>query len=186
MNVTATVKPPDRDAWRAWLVEHHGDTTEIWILYDDRPEVPTVAYVDAVEEALCFGWIDSTQKRLSPTERAQRFSPRRRRSSWSALNRERARRLIRLGLMTEAGRAVLPDLTTVPPLADDVVAALKAEPGAWERFLGFPELYRRIRLDNLEAVRADPVEFERRLERFVAQTAAGKLYGNWNDGGRLG
>ena len=60
MQISTTYKPDSRAAWRAWLAQHHGTASEIWLLYDDRPDAPTVSYLDSVEEALCFGWIDST------------------------------------------------------------------------------------------------------------------------------
>jgi len=186
MEVTTTVKPTDREGWRTWLAEHHGTATDVWLLLDDRADHPTVTYLDAVEEGLCYGWIDSIQKRVSAHERGQRFSPRRPRSNWTELNKERARRLILLGLMTEAGRATLPDLSVVPALAPDIEARLCTEPGALERFLAFPELYRRIRLGYVEEQRRDPAEFERRLGSLVKRTAAGAMFGTWDDGGRLG
>ena len=186
MQVTETYKPLDRAAWRAWLERQHATANEIWLLLDDRPEEPTVAYLDAVEEAICFGWIDSIQKRFSENERAQRFSPRKPRSNWTELNRERARRLIRLGLMTDAGQETLPDLTGQPVLAEDIVEALKAEPGAWANFLAFPDLYRRVRIGYIEEMRRDQSEFERRLRNFVKKTSANQMFGNWNDGSRLG
>lgn len=70
MQVTVTYKPTTRAEWRAWLEQHHRTASEIWLLFADRPEAPTVAYLDAVEAALCFGWIDGLQKRVSPYERA--------------------------------------------------------------------------------------------------------------------
>ena len=186
MQVTTTIKPRDRSAWRAWLEEHHGIATEVWLLLDDRLEEPSVSYLDAVEEAICFGWIDGIQKRYSPNERAQRFTPRRQRTNWTELNKERARRQIRLGQMTAAGRATLPDLQTRIAVAPDIVDALKAIPGAWSNFLAFPDLYRRVRIGYIEEMRKNPGEFGRRLRNFVKQTSANRMFGNWNDGGRLG
>ena len=69
MQVTVTFKPGDRHPWRAWLERYHRTANEIWLLLDDRPEEPTVLYLDAVEEAICFGWIDGIQKRFSTYER---------------------------------------------------------------------------------------------------------------------
>ncbi len=185
MDITNPIKPADRGAWRAWLAEHHAGAAEAWVLFDDRPDVPTVAYLDAVEEALCFGWIDSIQKRHSPVERAQRFSPRRKRSPWTELNKARARRLIRLGLMAPAGYATLPDLDAPFVVAEDVRAALQADGAAWARFEQFPALYRQVRVGYVEDGRRDPAEFARRLANLVAKTAAGQMFGNWDDGGRL-
>jgi uncharacterized protein YdeI (YjbR/CyaY-like superfamily) len=186
MLVTTTFKPKDRTAWRFWLEEHNASANEIWLLFDDRSDEPTVSYLDAVEEAICFGWIDSIQKRHSQYERAQRFTPRKQGSNWTERNKERARRLIRLGLMTEAGRAKLPDLNLQFIVAEDIVDALKVEPIAWSNFLTFPELYQKVRISYIEEMRKNQREFERRLRIFVKRTAANQMFGNWNDGGRLG
>ncbi len=185
MEVTTTYKPTDRTAWRSWLRQYHAKANEIWLLFDDRPEEPTVSYLDAVEESICFGWIDSIQKRFSTYERAQRFTPRKKRSNWTELNKERARRLIRLGLMTPAGEAMLPELSAKFNVAEDIIAALKAEPNAWSNFLSFPELYCRVRIGYIEEVRKNQGEFERRLRNFVSKTAGNRMFGNWNDERRL-
>ncbi len=185
MEVTETYKAIDRTVWRAWLEQHHAITNEIWLLFDELPECSTVAYLDAVEEAICFGWIDSTQKRFSTHERAQRFTPRKKRSNWTELNKERARRLIRLGLMTDAGFATLPDLTIKFEVPEDIVEGLKAEPDAWSNFLAFPDLYRQVRIGYIEEMRKNQSEFERRLRNFVSKTARNQMFGNWNDEGRL-
>lgn len=185
MDITDTIKPKNRIEWREWLNKHHKILTEIWLLSDDRPEDLTVTYLDAVEEAICFGWIDGIQKRFSTNELAQRFTPRKRRSNWTELNKERVRRLIRLELMTEAGRKTLPDLNTEFIIAEDIMAILRAKSDAWSNFLEFPDLYLRVRIGYIEEVRKNPNEFERRLQNFVSKTADNKMFGNWNDGGRL-
>jgi uncharacterized protein YdeI (YjbR/CyaY-like superfamily) len=185
MEITNTIKPEGRTAWREWLEQHHKTLTEIWLLSDDRPDQKTVKYLDAVEEAICFGWIDSIQKRFSPYELAQRFTPRKKGSNWTELNKERARRLISLELMTEAGRVTLPDLNREFMIAEDIVEALKAKSGAWSNFLEFPNLYCRVRIGYIEEMRKNQNEFERRLQNFVSKTADNKMFGNWNDGGRL-
>jgi len=185
MEVTTTYKAVDRTAWRSWLEQHHATTKEIWLLFDDVPEPLTISYLDAVEEAICFGWIDGVQKRFSTHERVQRFTPRKKRSNWTELNKERARRLVRLGMMTDAGFATLPDLTTKFEVPKDIVEALKAEPDAWSNFLTFPDLYRRVRIGYIEETRKNQSEFERRLRNFVNKTARNQMFGNWNDEGRL-
>src|ERR1044072_1059586 len=94
----------DRRAWRAWLEENHARETEVWLVYykkhTGRPRIP---YDDAVEEALCFGWIDSTVRRLDEERFLQKFTPRKLKSNWCESNVKRARRLIAEGLMTKAG-----------------------------------------------------------------------------------
>jgi uncharacterized protein YdeI (YjbR/CyaY-like superfamily) len=171
MDITDTIKPKDRTEWRQWLERQHKTLPEIWLLSDDRTEVPTVAYLDAVEEAICFSWIDSIQKRYSTTELAQRFTPRKRRSNWTELNKARARRLIRLELMTKAGNATLPDLDMEFIIAEDIIEVLKTQPATWSNFLEFPDLYRRVRIGYIEEMRKNRLEFERRLQNFVSKTA---------------
>lgn len=185
MEVTTTYKARDRRDWRSWLEQYHTTSNEIWLLFDDLPECSTISYLDAVEEAICFGWIDSIQKRFSAHERAQRFTPRKPRSNWTELNKERARRLIRLGMMTDAGLAILPDLTIKFEVPKDIAEVLQAEPEAWSNFLAFPDLYQRVRIGYIEEMRKKPIEFERRLRNFVKKTACNQLFGNWNDEGRL-
>ena len=96
----------EREAWRRWLTEHSRSETEVWLLfYKKHTGRPRLPYDDAVEEALCFGWIDSIVKRIDDDSFAQKFTPRRDGSRWSALNARRVRKLIREGRMTEAGLA---------------------------------------------------------------------------------
>ena len=185
MEITKTIKLQDRSTWRDWLNKNHQALAEIWLLFDNRPEYPTVKYLDAVEEAICFGWIDGIQKRFSSHELAQRFTPRKKRSNWTELNKERARRLINLGLMTDAGRAVLPDLSAEFIIAEDILEVLRENHDVWSNFLKFPDLYRRVGIGYIEEVRKNRIEFERRLQNFVNKTAINKMFGNWNDADRL-
>jgi uncharacterized protein YdeI (YjbR/CyaY-like superfamily) len=101
-----------REKWRAWLTTHHQSETEVWLLfYKKHTGRPRISYDHAVEEALCFGWIDSIVKRIDDEKFAQKFTPRREGSKWSALNQRRLHRLIREGRMTEAGRAKVDSVT---------------------------------------------------------------------------
>ena len=90
---------------RRWFEENHASCTEMWVRVKrgNRPVQGVIGYVDAVMEALCFGWIDSTLKKVDEGCPFQRFSPRRKGSHWTELNRERCRQLIAEGLMTEFG-----------------------------------------------------------------------------------
>jgi uncharacterized protein YdeI (YjbR/CyaY-like superfamily) len=98
-----------RDEFRQWLADHHQSKKEIWLVfYRKRTGKPTIAYNDAVEEAICYGWIDGQLNRLDDERFVRRFSPRRERSHWSKYNRERALRMLRGGKMTETGMAALP------------------------------------------------------------------------------
>jgi len=177
----------DRHAFRAWLEAHADKEPECWVVVKrgSPTEAGLLYYLDAVEEALCFGWIDSTQ-RVIDDRRYQRFSPRRKNGHWTELNKARVRRLEKLGLMTDAGRRVLPEMDTddFVPTAD-IEAALKAN-GAWANYLSFPPLYRRVRVSNiLFYKKRNPSAYQRMLDRFVAATKQGKTYGEWNDYGRL-
>src|SRR5256886_5326331 len=106
MEIGTTLYVKDRRQWRAWLASHHKTAPEIWLIYykkhSGRPRIP---YSDAVEEALCYGWIDSITKPVDEDRWAQRFSPRRPSSRLSEMNRERVRRLIAARRMTKAGLA---------------------------------------------------------------------------------
>ncbi|MDA1081184.1 MAG: YdeI/OmpD-associated family protein [Gemmatimonadetes bacterium] len=98
-----------RSVWRRWLARHHTKKREIWLVYYKKSSgKTTVAYAEAVEEALCFGWIDTTVKTIDPERYAQRFVPRKPRSNWSTPNLKRVKRLGALGLMTPAGAAHIP------------------------------------------------------------------------------
>lgn len=175
MDITEMVYCTDRSAWRTWLYEHHTHKKEIWLLSDNKKAIP---YIETVEEALCFGWIDGIQKRRDRETTAQRFTPRRKNSHWTELNKERARRLIEQGLMTEAGLAVLPDLDVAAfMIAPDILAALQSEPDIWANFQNFPAMYQRIRISYIEETRRQPAVFATRLENFLNKTRANKQFG---------
>lgn len=177
----------DRLQFRAWLQENHAAAEECWVAVKrGRPEGEgTFWYIDAVEEALCFGWIDSTQAVIGGV-RAQRFSPRRKGGVWSELNKERVRRLEKLGLMTDAGRRVLPAMGPRSFRIDPELEAALKKHRLWTRFQSFPPLYRRVRAFNLANIKAvDPASYEKALEHFLAETRKGNMYGQWDDYGRL-
>jgi uncharacterized protein YdeI (YjbR/CyaY-like superfamily) len=179
VEITETLDVTTRAAWRRWLAEHGTTAREIWLIrYRLASGQADLTYLQSVEEALCFGWIDGITKKLDAERTAQRFSPRRPKSHWTELNKERARRLIAAGLMTEAGYAVLPDLSTDNFLiAEDILAALRADPATWENFQRFPAYYQRIRISNLEEVRPQPELFQSRLANMLRKTRQNKMYG---------
>jgi uncharacterized protein YdeI (YjbR/CyaY-like superfamily) len=179
MDISPTLYVPDRAAWRVWLSEHHQTTPAIWLItYRPSAVEPSVPYLHAVEVALCFGWIDGIAKRLDADRMAQRFTPRRANSHWTELNKERARRLIASGLMTDAGRAVLPDLDVASfRIPDDILATLQADPEAWAHFQQFPAVYQRVRIGYVEEVRRQPEVFRKRLNHFLRKTRQGTMFG---------
>lgn len=180
----------NREELRRWLEKNHRAESECWVAVKrGRPDGGrTFWYVDAVEEALCYGWIDSTWKKLPDGRTAQRLTPRRKGSAWTELNKERCRRMERLGRMTDAGRAALPDMSEAGFVVDaEIQAALEADPVVWRNFMGFPPLYRRVRIDTIQVNRRmrRPELFKKRLEKLLENTRKGIMYGEWNDGGRL-
>src|SRR5687768_12416115 len=101
-------RPTSRKAWRDWLAKHHTSSTGVWLVYAKKHSgLATLTYNDAVEEALCFGWIDSKINPIDDTFYMQVFTPRKAQSAWSALNRTRVKRLVAAGLMTAAGAAAI-------------------------------------------------------------------------------
>ena len=177
----------DRATFRAWLEAYHATTSECWVAAKrGRPtDDGAFYYLDAVEEALCFGWIDSVQKTVDDAT-LQRFGPRKPKSPWSELNKERVRRLEKLGLMTDAGRAVLPAMGPRSFQIDpDVAAALRAA-RCWAAFKRFPPLYQRVRAYNVAFFKSrNRKAYERALANLIAYTKRGEMFGEWNDYGRL-
>jgi len=109
MEIGETLYVTNRDDFRKWLERNHKTRKEIWLIqYKKATKKPSIDYVEAVEEALCFGWIDGLEKGMDAERYALRFSPRRPKSNWTETNKDRARRLIAEGKMTDAGLATLP------------------------------------------------------------------------------
>ena len=177
----------EREEFRAWLAEHHATEAECWFVAKKGKVPPEGAiwYLDAVEEALCFGWIDGIHKSVEGAD-LQRFTPRAPGGAWSELNKERCRRLEKLGLMTDAGRAVLPDLSPESfAIAPDILERFQANPVAWENFQRMPALYQRVRIDTIQRDRRPAEVFEKRLAKLIASSERNEMYGEWNDHGRL-
>ena len=175
--------------FREWLKKNHDTAKECWVTVKKGQPLmeETLYYLDAVEEALCFGWIDSTN-RTYDNRTIQRFSPRKKSSPWSELNIERCRRLEKLHLMTEAGREVLPKSVIIKDFVidDDISHTFRRNPISWRNFQQFPELYRRIRIDTIQRDKRKNIElFWRRVARLIQKSEQGEMFGNWNDYGRL-
>lgn len=175
-----------REELREWLLANSTTEKYCWVIVTIKPKLDTLLYLDVVEEALCFGWIDGVKKKLSETQTAQRLSPRAKKSPWTELNKERVRRLEKLGLMTDEGRKILPSDIYQPFKIDSVIEEkLKEDQQIYENFMAFPDLYRRIRIDTIQTNKKDAVLFESRLAKLIEQTKANKQYGAWYDNGRL-
>jgi uncharacterized protein YdeI (YjbR/CyaY-like superfamily) len=177
-----------REEWRAWLSDHFESESEVWLIYykkhTGRPRIP---YGDAVEEAICFGWIDSIVKRVDDATFAQKFTPRRDRGNWSALNKSRVRKLIEEGRMTKAGLAKI-ELALLdqevpakpsrrePALPRFVKQALMASPKAWEHFRKLAPSYRRNYLAWILDAKKEATR-HRRLREAVALLEQNKKLG---------
>jgi len=109
MEIGETIYVTTSDEFRKWLIKNHKTKKEIWLIqYKKATKKPSINYVEAVEEALCFGWIDGLEKSMDAERYALRFSPRRPQSNWTNTNKDRARRMIAEGRMTASGRVTLP------------------------------------------------------------------------------
>jgi len=175
-----TLYVTDRRYWREWLEKNHGKKKEVWLVYYRKSSgKPRIPYNDAVEEALCFGWIDSTAKGIDEEKYVQRFSHRRAGSSWSQMNLERARRLIKQGKMKPIGLGIVKDLLKNErfEVASDILKALKKDKKTWAVFQDFPDSYKRIRIAFIEVGRNRPDEFSRRLRYFLKMTSQNKKFG---------
>jgi len=169
----------ERATWRAWLAENYDKEKEVWLIYPKKASgKPRIPYNDAVEEALCFGWIDSQAKRIDENTYAQRFSPRRPKSKYSQPNKERLRELVRRGMVLPEVQATLTEVLseefTIP---EDILNEIKANKVAWANFQKFSPAYKRIRIAFIEGARNRPAEFSKRLSHFVEMTEKNKQFG---------
>ena len=183
-NVLPITTRPD---FRRWLEENSETEHECWLhVKRGRPDDDAVFwYIDAVEEALCFGWIDSVSKGSGETV-LQRFSPRKKGSPWTERNKERVRRLEKLGLMTDAGRAVLPPMGPRSFRIDPEIESALKKARVWTKFRSFHPLYQRVRAYNIAFYRKRlPEMYEKGLARLIEETGNNRMYGEWNDYGRL-
>ena len=174
-----TLYVTNRNAWRAWLAENYNKEKEVWLLFPKKASgKPRILYNDAVEEALCFGWIDSKVKRVDENSYAQRFSPRNPKSKYSQANKERLRELVRRNLVLREVQATLGEVLaeefTVP---QDILKEIKADKTAWKNFQKFSPEYQRIRIAFIEGARNRPAEFSKRLKYFIEMTAKNKQFG---------
>ncbi len=179
MNITKTLYLDNRQAWRAWLAENYYKEKEIWLIYPKKASgKPRILYNDAVEEALCFGWIDSTAKRIDDNTYAQRFSPRNPKTKYSEANKQRLRELVKQGKVTPSVQATLPGILNeefvVPP---DISKKIQENKQAWNNFQKYSPEYKRIRIAFIEGARNRPEEFKKRLNYFVKMTEKNSQFG---------
>lgn len=184
-----TVRVEDRGAWRRWLRLHHGSSPGVWLLFRKKSTgLQRLTYEEALEEALCVGWIDSIVKRIDDERYMQKFTPRRQGSDWSLSNRNRARRLQKAGLMMPEGLAVAgpwihgPEESAPPPapaeeeLPGIVMEALRARAKAAAAFAALPPGRRRLIVRWVMAAKRDATR-KRRAAEAARTVAAGKPLG---------
>lgn len=177
MGKSKTVFCADRLQWRNWLSAHFETEDEVWFVFPTKDSGETgVTYNDAVEEALCFGWIDSTNRKLDELHCIRRFTPRKPGSPYSQPNIERLIWLDERGMLHPAVRAeVLPVIRKPFVFPEDILAALRQDETVWANYQQFSEPYRRIRVAYIDAARRRPEEFQKRLDSFLDKTRRGKL-----------
>jgi len=167
----------DRKDWRKWLETNFETEDELWLAYPlKQTGKERILYNDAVEEALCFGWIDSTVKSLNAETTIQRFCKRRKNSTFSQPNIERLKWLNENNLIHDSIRKdVLKIIQQEFIFPKDIIEKLKSDTTVWGNYQSFPESYKRIRIAYIESARQRPEEFEKRLNNFINKTQENKL-----------
>lgn len=189
MELTDTLYVTDRDEWRAWLEAHHASEKMVWLIFYKKSSGQVgIAYDEAVEEALCYGWIDSIVKKVDEERRAQKFTPRKPKSNWSESNKQRVRKLIEAGRMTEAGLAKIgnaldhsepPEVTQPKPepvILPELEEALANNQKASENFDRFTPAYKALALKWITAAKKAETR-AMRMEEFIQLTADNKKIG---------
>lgn len=167
----------NRQQWRQWLSENFETKDEIWFVFPTNGSGEKgVVYNDAVEEALCFGWIDGRAGSLDEKHHIRRFTPRRKGSGYSQPNIERLKKLDSQGLIHPKIRAQVSEIINAPfVFAQDIIDAIRRDETAWKNYEAFSEPYKRIRIAYIDAARKRPKEFEKRLDNFIKKTRENKL-----------
>jgi uncharacterized protein YdeI (YjbR/CyaY-like superfamily) len=182
-----TLRVETLDRWRDWLDEHHASESEVWLVfYKQQTGVATIEYEDALDEALCFGWVDSLVKRLDDRRYARKFTPRRLDSRWSNKNRQRYATLKASGRLKPAGikrpptdRGYGPRPARLPmpsKLPAYIHAALSKHPAALRHFEALPPSQRRRYLGWIESAKQEETKL-RRLKEAIRLLVGGKVLG---------
>jgi uncharacterized protein YdeI (YjbR/CyaY-like superfamily) len=172
------------EEWRAWLEAHHGDTREHWVgFHKVGSGRPSITWPEAVDQALCFGWIDGVRRRVDETSYMIRFTPRKKTSKWSLVNARRVGELREAGLMRPAGIAAFEarsETATYSYEQRDAAAfdperqrRLRANAAAWEHFSAQPPWYRRTATHWVMSAKREETR-DRRLAQLIEDSAAGR------------
>ena len=173
------------EEFRAWLEEHHANATELWVgFYKKSSGRPSMTWSEAVDQALCFGWIDGVRRSIDDLTYANRFTPRQARSTWSAVNIERVRKLREAGLMHPAGIEAFSRRSDEksaiysyeqrhnPTLDDDLAAEFRANNEAWSYFESQPPSYRKAAIWWVISAKKEDT-MRRRLATLISDSAQG-------------
>ncbi len=179
MEIQKTLYVTDRKEWRTWLEKNFDTENEIWLLYPKKSSgKPRIVYNDAVEEALCFGWIDSIIKSFDDNSSVQRFSLRKSRSTHSQQNKERIKWLLEHDMIHHSllGKAkqIASEKFIFPK---DIIDAVKNDKIAWDNYTAFSDAYKRIRIAYIHSAQKRPDEFKKRLDNFIKKTRENKFIG---------
>jgi uncharacterized protein YdeI (YjbR/CyaY-like superfamily) len=179
MEITQTLYVTNPKDWRDWLKKNYKTEKEIWLVYYKKGTgKPRIEYNDAVEQALCFGWIDSIVKNLDEERTVQRFSQRKPKAKYSQANIERLRSLVAQKKVIKEVADNLGDVLNeefiIPP---DILKTIKANDKVWKNFQNFSDSYKRIRIAFIDGARKRPEEFQKRLRYFIEMTEKNKMFG---------
>ena len=175
---------PSLEAWRKWLARHHDSESEIWLVFHKaHTGRPTIAYEDAVDEALCFGWIDSLIKRLDDARYARKFTPRKPDSRWSTVNRKRYAALKASGRLMPAGvnrpptakSGDAPRPTSASGVPPYIETALRKHPAAWKFFESLAPSHRRLYIAWIDSAKKEETKLKRLQEAIQKLAGSQKL-----------
>ena len=186
MKISKSFTPSNPADWRSWLEKNHDREQEVWLVYfKPAGNRVNIDYETSVEEALCFGWIDSIIQKIDDEKYARKFNPRRLKSKWSETNKRRVKKVIREGRMTEAGmdkvtfdvkkadvnkpKAERPHME----MPEKIEKALQSQPKAWDAFQKISPSHKRNYILWLSDAKK-PETFERRLKLLIKEVMAGK------------
>jgi uncharacterized protein YdeI (YjbR/CyaY-like superfamily) len=185
-----TLEIKNRAEWRTWLAANHDKETEVWLIYHKKiTGQACIEYEASLEEALCYGWVDSLIKKLDDTKYARKFTPRKENSKWSLVNKKHAQQLVKDGLMTEHGLKQVEaakqsghwdNPTQKPELIFEMPAefaeALRKDKRAGETFGKLAPVYQKQYLGWIEVAKR-PETREKRIKESIRLLAAGKKLG---------
>lgn len=190
MEDTEVLEPRDRAQLRRWLARHHTRESGVWLTIHKRGSTRgTLAYEDAVREGLCYGWIDSTARRLDDERYLLWFAPRRPKSGWSAVNKRRVEELVADGSMAEPGLAAIEaakadgswsrfDRSEALEEPDDLLAAFDRHPGSRAHWDGFPPSVRKQLIGWIDTARREQTR-ARRVDEIASRAARGERANQW-------